>query len=131
MPLLKSIIIFHISVKLEVSFFCSPLKKSIIIIIDFKKKMGFLCGFLVLSILFPFFDFDEFTVLREACEVALEQKYFLDHSELEGFIDEADIAHRKQLKAVRSVFEKVADADAPSEVSMMVAAIFSFFIVVT
>ncbi|XP_022159463.1 E3 ubiquitin-protein ligase CHIP [Momordica charantia] len=58
----------------------------------------------------------ELQTLKEACEVALEQKYFLDHSELEGFIDEADIAHRKQLKAVRSVFEKVADADAPSEV---------------
>lgn len=57
--------------------------------------------------------------LREACEAALEQKYFLDQSELEGFVDEADIAHRKQLKSLRSVFEKVTEADSPSEVSML------------
>ncbi|XP_022931210.1 E3 ubiquitin-protein ligase CHIP-like [Cucurbita maxima] len=58
----------------------------------------------------------ELQTLKEACEAALEQKYFLDHSELEGFVDEAEIAHRKQLKSLRSVFEKVGEADAPSEV---------------
>lgn len=63
---------------------------------------------------------------REACEAALEQKYFLDHSELEGFVDEAEIAHRKQLKSLRSVFEKVGEADAPSEVISMMVAIFNF-----
>ncbi|XP_038886938.1 E3 ubiquitin-protein ligase CHIP isoform X2 [Benincasa hispida] len=58
----------------------------------------------------------ELQTLKEACEAALEQKYFLDQSELEGFVDEAEIAHRNQLKSLRSVFEKVAEADAPSEV---------------
>ncbi|KAG6606301.1 E3 ubiquitin-protein ligase CHIP, partial [Cucurbita argyrosperma subsp. sororia] len=58
----------------------------------------------------------ELQTLKEACEAALEQKYFLDHSELEGFVDEAEIAHRKQLKSLRSVFKKVGEADAPSEV---------------
>ncbi|KAA0068084.1 E3 ubiquitin-protein ligase CHIP [Cucumis melo var. makuwa] len=58
----------------------------------------------------------ELQTLKEACEAALEQKYFLDQSELEGFVDEAEIAHRKQLKSLRSVFEKVAEADSPSEV---------------
>ncbi|XP_031739293.1 E3 ubiquitin-protein ligase CHIP isoform X2 [Cucumis sativus] len=58
----------------------------------------------------------ELQTLKEACEAALEQKYFLDQSELEGFVDEADIAHRKQLKSLRSVFEKVTEADSPSEV---------------
>lgn len=65
--------------------------------------------------------------LREACEAALEQKYFLDQSELEGFVDEAEIAHRKQLKSLRTVFEKVAEADAPSEVSMLVTTFISLF----
>ena len=54
--------------------------------------------------------------LREACEAALEQKYFLDQSEPEGFVDQAEIAHREQLNSLRSVFENYAVADAPSEV---------------
>lgn len=95
--------------------------------------MGFLilCDFLVLSILFPLLILVYVLFLREACEAALEQKYFLDQSELEGFVDEARIAHRKQLNSLRSVFEKVGEADAPSEVSMMATILFSFFIVVT
>ncbi|XP_022967307.1 E3 ubiquitin-protein ligase CHIP-like isoform X1 [Cucurbita maxima] len=58
----------------------------------------------------------ELQTLKEACEAALEQKYFLDQSEPEGFVDQAESAHREQLNSLRSVFENYAVADAPSEV---------------
>lgn len=36
---------------------------------------------------------------------------------MEGFTDEADASHMKQLEDLASVFEKAAEADTPTEVS--------------
>lgn len=54
--------------------------------------------------------------LREACEFALEEKLFLDTCSMEGFSDEATIAHSAQFELLRKVFTKAAEDDTATEV---------------
>ncbi|XP_022759810.1 E3 ubiquitin-protein ligase CHIP-like isoform X1 [Durio zibethinus] len=54
--------------------------------------------------------------LKEACETALRQKHFLDHSQPEGFLNEDSISHMKQLKSLRQVFREAGEADIPGDV---------------
>ncbi|KAI8574196.1 hypothetical protein RHMOL_Rhmol01G0336300 [Rhododendron molle] len=54
--------------------------------------------------------------LKEACEFALEEKLFLDTCPMEGFSDEATIAHSAQLELLRKVFTKAAEDDTTTEV---------------
>lgn len=58
----------------------------------------------------------ELQTLKEICEEALKEKHIMDSSKMEGFIDEADVGHVKQLKALEHVFRKAAEQDRPSEV---------------
>lgn len=48
--------------------------------------------------------------------IALTEKRFLESSEREGFLDEADRSHEKQLDDLDRVFSMVAEADTPTEV---------------
>lgn len=57
------------------------------------------------------------TCLRETCESALKEKHFLDASQMEGFIDEAEISHLQRLESLERVFNEAAEADMPTEVS--------------
>ncbi|KAJ4728419.1 E3 ubiquitin-protein ligase CHIP [Melia azedarach] len=54
--------------------------------------------------------------LKEACEAALEEKHVLDISRTEEFSDEATCTHFRQIEALRQVFQRVAEADTPTEV---------------
>ncbi|KAL2933339.1 E3 ubiquitin-protein ligase CHIP [Bienertia sinuspersici] len=58
----------------------------------------------------------ELQTLKEACEVALKEKHLMDSSKTEGFIDEVDVDHVKQLTALEHFFRKAAEPDIPSEV---------------
>ncbi|KAK7256142.1 hypothetical protein RIF29_29577 [Crotalaria pallida] len=58
----------------------------------------------------------ELQQLKESCESALREKYFNDVSFLEGFIEVPHASHSKQLEALGRVFDKVAEADIPTEV---------------
>lgn len=55
---------------------------------------------------------------RQACEAALKEKHNLDAPETEGFVDETAISISDQLKALNLVFEKAAEDDSPTEVSI-------------
>lgn len=57
--------------------------------------------------------------LREACEAALKEKHFLDASQMEGFVDENAKSNQKQLEALGRVFNKAAEDDTPTEVSII------------
>lgn len=57
--------------------------------------------------------------LREACEAALEEKHVLDISRTEEFSDEATCTHFRQIEALRQVFQRVAEADTPTEVRVV------------
>ncbi|KAM6591890.1 hypothetical protein CsatA_014495 [Cannabis sativa] len=54
--------------------------------------------------------------LKEACEIALKQKYSLDDYETEGFVDKASTTLIDQLKTLESVFQIAQDADTLQEV---------------
>ncbi|KAK4409162.1 E3 ubiquitin-protein ligase CHIP [Sesamum angolense] len=54
--------------------------------------------------------------LKEACEVALKEKHFLDASQMEGFVDENAKSNLEQLEALGRVFNKAAEDDTPTEV---------------
>lgn len=54
--------------------------------------------------------------LKEACELALTEKHFRDVSQTEGFIDQAEAEHSKQLLALERVFRGAAEADMHTEV---------------
>ena len=54
--------------------------------------------------------------LKEACESALKEKYFLGNSETEGFVDEVTTSHLKHLEALKRVFDKAAQDDIPTEI---------------
>ncbi|KAI4356325.1 hypothetical protein L6164_000356 [Bauhinia variegata] len=58
----------------------------------------------------------ELQSLKEACVVALKEKYVLDVSQMEGFVDEATTSHTEQLEALGRVFDKASEADNPTEV---------------
>ena len=69
-----------------------------------------------------YFCFIQFFPLfcREACEIALREKHFLDDSQPEGFLDEASISNMKQLEALGQVFREAGEADIPGEVRICV-----------
>ncbi|XP_010908212.1 E3 ubiquitin-protein ligase CHIP isoform X2 [Elaeis guineensis] len=54
--------------------------------------------------------------LREVCEKALIDYYFIDASEAEDSSKESDHSQSQQLEYLREVFNKAAQADTPSEV---------------
>ncbi|XP_024932733.3 E3 ubiquitin-protein ligase CHIP isoform X2 [Ziziphus jujuba] len=58
----------------------------------------------------------ELQTLKEACETALEEKYILEVSQLEGFLDEVSTKHMEQLESLARVFKIAAEADTPTEV---------------
>nr|ACU22780.1 unknown [Glycine max] len=58
----------------------------------------------------------ELQCLKEACESALKEKYFLDFSQMEGFVDDATTSQSEQLEALERVFNTAAEADTPTEV---------------
>uniref|UniRef100_A0A2P2KRI3 E3 ubiquitin-protein ligase CHIP n=2 Tax=Rhizophora mucronata TaxID=61149 RepID=A0A2P2KRI3_RHIMU len=58
----------------------------------------------------------ELQCLKEACEKALKEKHFLDNYETEGFLDETNASHLKQLENVGHVFQKAAEEYTPTEV---------------
>lgn len=67
--------------------------------------------------------------LREACEGALKEKNFLD-SETEGFLDDpivSIVSHLQQLELLGQVFQKAAEDDTPSEVSLDLFNLHLFF----
>ncbi|KAE8712898.1 E3 ubiquitin-protein ligase CHIP [Hibiscus syriacus] len=51
----------------------------------------------------------------QSLKYVIPRKYFLD-DQPEGFLDEADISHMKQLETLRQVFRKAGEADIPDEV---------------
>jgi hypothetical protein len=68
--------------------------------------------------------------LREACERALKEKHFLDDSETEGFLDDpivSIVSHLQQLELLGQVFQKAAEDDTPSEVSLDLFNLHLFF----
>ncbi|EYU40645.1 hypothetical protein ABFS82_14G056600 [Erythranthe guttata] len=54
--------------------------------------------------------------LKEACEAALKEKYFLDAPQTEGYVDENTESNLDQLEALERVFSKAAEDDNPTEV---------------
>lgn len=54
--------------------------------------------------------------LKEACEVALAEKFEREALEREGFIDEPVATHKEQLKALGEIFKKAAEADTPIDI---------------
>ncbi|KAI6674391.1 hypothetical protein NL676_002297 [Syzygium grande] len=58
----------------------------------------------------------ELQSLKEACEMALKEKFARDASKTEGFLDELAKSHLEQVNAVGRVFQKAAEADMPAEV---------------
>ncbi|KAF7825863.1 E3 ubiquitin-protein ligase CHIP [Senna tora] len=58
----------------------------------------------------------ELQSLKEACESALKEKYVIDISQREGFLDEDPTSHFEQLEALGRVFSKAAEDDVPTEV---------------
>ncbi|XP_030472744.1 E3 ubiquitin-protein ligase CHIP [Syzygium oleosum] len=58
----------------------------------------------------------ELQSLKEACEIALKEKFARDASKTEGFLDELAKSHLEQVNAVGRVFQKAAEADMPAEV---------------
>ncbi|CAL1412165.1 unnamed protein product [Linum trigynum] len=59
----------------------------------------------------------ELQSLKEACENALREKYFLDDHQSEGFLDETAAAcNAQQLDDLDKVFKKAGEDDVPSEV---------------
>ncbi|KAL0369446.1 UNVERIFIED_CONTAM: E3 ubiquitin-protein ligase CHIP [Sesamum angustifolium] len=53
---------------------------------------------------------------KEACEVALKEKHFLDASQMESFVDENARSNLEQLEALGRVFNKAAEDDTPTDV---------------
>ncbi|XP_050208529.1 E3 ubiquitin-protein ligase CHIP [Mercurialis annua] len=58
----------------------------------------------------------ELQSLKEACDNALKEKCFLDNGQTEGFLDDMNAAHSKQLEDLGRVFNKAAEDDIPAEV---------------
>ncbi|PKI67376.1 E3 ubiquitin-protein ligase CHIP [Punica granatum] len=54
--------------------------------------------------------------LKDACEVALKEKFSKESSESEGFVDELDRSHLERLELLGRIFRKAAEADTPTEV---------------
>ncbi|KAL6576777.1 hypothetical protein OROMI_011053 [Orobanche minor] len=60
--------------------------------------------------------FWELRNLKEACEAALKEKYFLDDAQGGGFVDENAKSNQNPLKALDRIFNKAAEGDTPTEV---------------
>ncbi|GAA0173279.1 hypothetical protein Leryth_000819 [Lithospermum erythrorhizon] len=54
--------------------------------------------------------------LKDACELALQEKHTFEISEKEGFMDGMVKSHLEQLEALSRVFNKAAEVDTPTEV---------------
>lgn len=58
----------------------------------------------------------ELQKLKEACEAALKEKYFLDTSEKESSLNKSTESNLSELEALGRLFEKAAENDTPTEV---------------
>ncbi|CAN0899144.1 E3 ubiquitin-protein ligase CHIP [Linum grandiflorum] len=58
----------------------------------------------------------ELQSLKESCENALKQKYFLDNNKKDRVSEEATALHAQQLDTLKEVFNKAAEDDIPTEI---------------
>lgn len=76
-----------------------------------------------------------YVCIREACETALQEKHALDISRAEGFLDELNTSHLKQMENLKQVFMKAAEGDTRTEVTVAVfldlSSVACYFIVLT